>query len=186
MGGFDTMKDNFGEPMDRFGPDTKNGTGGSSIFQQGQEFLMGKTPTAESLTAAKGTAYDSAYKTVLDKTKDEALAKAAGTKAMEGVTMKSLQPSFLRKYGPTLALTAAGSGFFDKPEMKELDDFKIGQDLVDENRGKYIVQNTDIVGAQPPSWSRHDLGLTQAHPCNMWQKVVKQVVQKSFHDAPVV
>ena len=54
--------------------------------------------------------------------------------------MKSLQPSFLRKYGPTLALTAAGSGFFDKPEMKELDDFKIGQDLVDENRGKYIVQ----------------------------------------------
>ena len=150
--GFDTMKDNFGEvfSMDRFGPDTQTGTGFQDTLQKGQELLMGKTPTAESLGAAKSTAYDSAYKTVLDKTKDEALAKAAGTKAMEGVTMKSLQPSFLRKYGPTLALTAAGSGFFDKPEMEELDDIKTGQDLIDENRGKYIVQGTDVIGAQPP------------------------------------
>ena len=154
--------------MDRFkpmqGPPMATDTTGPGIFQQGKEFLMGKTPTAESLTAAKGTAYDSAYQTVLDKTKDEALAKAAGTKAMEGVTMKSLQPSFLRKYGPTLALTAAGSGFFDKPEMKELDDFKIGQDLVDENRGKYIVQNTDIVGAQPPFMVPSRFGFNPSPP----------------------
>ena len=154
--------------MDRFkpmqGPPMATDTTGPGIFQQGKEFLMGKTPTAESLTAAKGTAYDSAYQTVLDKTKDEALAKSAGIKAMEGVTMKSLQPSFLRKYGPTLALTAAGSGFFDKPEMKELDDFKIGQDLVDENRGKYIVQNTDIVGAQPPFMVPSRFGFNPSPP----------------------
>ena len=49
--------------------------------------------------------------------------------------------------GSTLA---AAGGFFDAPEMEELEDFKTGQDLIDENRGKYIVQGTDIVGAQPP------------------------------------
>ena len=79
--------------MDRFkpmqGPPMATDTTGPGIFQQGKEFLMGKTPTAESLTAAKGTAYDSTYQTVLDKTKDEALAKSAGIKAMEGVTLVS-------------------------------------------------------------------------------------------------
>ena len=46
--------------------------------------------------------------------------------------------------------TVAAQGFFDKPEQEELEDFKTGQDLIDENRGKYIVQGTDVVGAQPP------------------------------------
>ena len=49
--------------------------------------------------------------------------------------------------GTTLA---AAGGFFDAPEQKDLEDFKTGQDLIDENRGKYIVQGTDVIGAQPP------------------------------------
>ena len=48
--------------------------------------------------------------------------------------------------------------------MKELDDFKIGQDLVDENRGKYIVQNTDIVGAQPPFMVPSRFGFNPSPP----------------------
>ena len=79
------------------GPPMATDTTGPGIFQQGKEFLMGKTPTAESLTAAKGTAYDSAYQTVLDKTKDEALAKSAGTKAMEGGYNEISSTKFFKK-----------------------------------------------------------------------------------------
>ena len=66
---------------------------------------------------------------------------------------KEASPGFLAKYAAPTALAttaAAAGGFFDAPEMEELEDFKTGQDLIDENRGKYIVQGTDIVGAQPP------------------------------------
>jgi hypothetical protein len=45
---------------------------------------------------------------------------------------------------------ATAGGFFDAPEMEEMEDIETGQDLLDKNRGKYIVQGTDIVGAQPP------------------------------------
>jgi hypothetical protein len=150
--GFDTIKDNFGEvfSMDRFGADTKTGSGFQDTLQKGKELLTGKAPTAESLGAAKSTAYDTAYKTVLDKTKEEALAKAAGTKAMEGITMKSLQPSLLRKYGPSVALAATAGGFFDKPPQEEFEDPDTGQDLIDADPNKYLVQNTQIQGTTPP------------------------------------
>jgi hypothetical protein len=49
--------------------------------------------------------------------------------------------------GTTLA---AAGGFFDAPEMEDMDDIKTGQDLIDENRGKYIVQGTDVIPSQPP------------------------------------
>jgi len=49
--------------------------------------------------------------------------------------------------GTTLA---AAGGFFDAPEMEEMEDIETGQDLLDKNRGKYIVQGTDIMPSQPP------------------------------------
>jgi len=66
---------------------------------------------------------------------------------------KEASPGFLAKYAAPTALAttaAAAGGFFDAPEMEELEDFKTGQDLIDENRGKYIVQGTDVIPSQPP------------------------------------
>ena len=66
---------------------------------------------------------------------------------------KEASPGFLAKYAaPTAAATtvAAAGGFFDAPEQEEIEDFKTGQDLIDENRGKYIVQGTDVIPSQPP------------------------------------
>ena len=49
--------------------------------------------------------------------------------------------------GTTLA---AAGGFFDAPEVEDLGDVETGQDLIDKNRAKYIVANTDVIGSQPP------------------------------------
>ena len=108
------------------------------IPQQGPDFidkLMPKTFTAKDLAAANPT--------IADKLTPE----------LSSQILKDVNPGFLAKYAaPTAAATtvAAAGGFFDAPEQEELEDFKTGQDLIDENRGKYIVQGTDIVGAQPP------------------------------------
>jgi hypothetical protein len=73
-----------------------------------------------------------------------------GKDLLMGTAVDGKEPSFLRKYGPITALAATAGGFFDAPEMEEMEDIETGQDLLDKNRGKYIVQGTDIVGAQPP------------------------------------
>jgi len=44
----------------------------------------------------------------------------------------------------------AAGGFFDKPEIEELDDIETGQDLIDKNREKYIVQNLQLQRSEPP------------------------------------
>ena len=49
--------------------------------------------------------------------------------------------------GTTLA---AAGGFFDAPEVEDLGDVETGQDLIDKDRAKYIVANTDVIGSQPP------------------------------------
>jgi len=75
------------------------------------------------------------------------------TPELSSQILKDVNPGFLAKYAaPTAAATtvAAAGGFFDAPEMDELEDFKTGQDLIDENRGKYIVQGTDVIPSQPP------------------------------------
>ena len=70
--------------------------------------------------------------------------------------------------------------------MEEIDDIKTGQDLIDENRGKYIVQGTDVIGAQPPFMVPTRFPFNPSPPVQYAAEVVKQVVQKSFHDATVV
>ena len=82
--------------------------------------------------------------------------KQLGTKLtpeLSSQILKDVNPGFFAKYAaPAAAATtvAAAGGFFDAPEMEELEDIKTGQDLIDENRGKYIVQGTDIRPSQPP------------------------------------
>ena len=94
-------------------------------------FFPGQGVTPQEVMAAnKGLTYDSAAKIAAD--------------ANRGFLSSNV--------GNIAAATtaAAAGGFFDAPEMDELEDFKTGQDLIDENRGKYIVQGTDVIPSQPP------------------------------------
>lgn len=75
------------------------------------------------------------------------------TPELSSQILKDVNPGFLAKYAaPTAAATtvAAAGGFFDAPEMEEMEDIETGQDLLDKNRGKYIVQGTDVIPSQPP------------------------------------
>jgi hypothetical protein len=78
---------------------------------------------------------------ITDVTEATKLADAANTRGFLSSNVGNIAA------GTTLA---AASGFFDAPEMEDMDDIRIGQDLIDENRGKYIVQGTDIMPSQPP------------------------------------
>ena len=109
-----------------------------NIPQQGTRLidkLMPKTFTASDLAAANPT--------IADKLTPE----------ISSQILKDVNPSFLAKYAaPTAAATtlAAGTGFFDAPKQDELEKLKIGQDLIDENRDKYFVQNIGPRVANPP------------------------------------
>ena len=169
MSGFRTTPMGEVFSMDRFkpmqGPPMSPDTASPGIFQQGKDLLMGKTATPEEILAARAKAGTAAEAKILATNPTATKTAIDSAKYLAGeAAEKSLQPSFLRKYGPTLALTAAGTGFFDKPEMEELDDIKTGQDLIDENRGKYIVQGTDIVGAQPPFMVPTRFGFSPSPP----------------------
>ena len=126
------------------------GTGEQSTFSK---LMFGEKPSQDVISAARDKAFKnaSAKVTALDPT---ATTEAASRGLLAADAAEAaLQPSFLRQYGPSAALAttaAAAGGFFDAPEQEELEDFKTGQDLIDENRGKYIVQGTDVIGAQPP------------------------------------
>ncbi len=89
------------------------------------------------------------------------------TPELSSQILKDVNPGFLAKYAaPTAAATtvAAAGGFFDAPEMEEMEDIETGQDLLDKNRGKYIVQGTDIVGAQPPFMVPTRFGFSPSPP----------------------
>ncbi len=81
------------------------------------------------------------YKKVLDATGDKVLARAAFDKA---------GPSFLTKYGPSLALaTAAGAagGMFDVPEEEEQEAARTGLDVYRENPDQYDVRDVAVQGS---------------------------------------
>ena len=61
-------------------------------------------------------------------------------------------PNFLKKYGPIAALGTAGAaalGAFKTPEQEDIDS-ETGQDLIDANPEKYLVQNLDVVPSEGP------------------------------------
>jgi hypothetical protein len=78
---------------------------------------------------------------ITDITEATKLADAANTRGFLSSNVGNIAA------GTTLA---AAGGFFDAPEMEEMEDIETGQDLLDKNRGKYIVQGTDIMPSQPP------------------------------------
>lgn len=155
---FGKMQETLGEMKKMYGPTEASGgasgaAGGAGEQSTFSKLMFGEKPTPDAISAARDKAFKSASAkvTALDPT---ATSQAASRGILAADAAEAaLQPSFLRQYGPSAALAttaAAAGGFFDAPEMDELEDFKTGQDLIDENRGKYIVQGTDIVGAQPP------------------------------------
>lgn len=71
----------------------------------------------------------------------------AGTSAFEQAA-----PSFLKKYGPITALGTAGAaalGAFKVPEQEDIET-ETGQDLIDVNPEKYLVQNLGYVAPEGP------------------------------------
>ena len=76
----------------------------------------------------------------------------------------------MRKVIPLLgagAVTTAAFGGFDNPEQQEIDT-KTGQDLIDANSEKYIVQNLDVVPSQSPYevTTIYNSGLANVNPLN--------------------
>ena len=103
--------------------------------------FIGETATKAGLPGASNVTLGGA----LSKGKDLVTGALLGSQAKDA--------SFLAKYGPALALgtgLASASGFFDEPEQEELEKPKIGPDLIEENRPKFIVENLDIKGAEGP------------------------------------
>jgi len=81
------------------------------------------------------------YKKVLDATGDKVLARAAFDKA---------GPSFLTKYGPSLALAGvagAAGGMFDVPEEEEEEAARTGLDVYRENPEAYNVRDVAVQGS---------------------------------------
>ena len=130
-----------------------DGAGGTGEQSTLSKIMFGEKPSADVISAARDKAFKSASAkvTALDPT---ATTQAASRGLLAADAAEAaLQPSFLRQYGPSAALAttaAAAGGFFDKPEMEELDDIETGQDLIDKNREKYIVQNLQLQGSKPP------------------------------------
>lgn len=79
-------------------------------------------------------------------------------------------PNFLQKYGPIAAVGTAGAaalGAFKTPEQQEIET-RTGQDLIDENEEKFLVQNLDVVPSQGPyeSSTIYNTGLADINPLN--------------------
>jgi hypothetical protein len=99
----------------------------------------------------------------------EAAAKNLTLSGKDALAMakKELNPSFLRKVGPSLALaTAAGAagGFFDVPEEEEGDPARTGMDVYKENPDIYNVANLEplYIEGDPRSASNYPYYIPQA------------------------
>jgi len=112
--------------------------------------MFGEKPTADAISAARDKAFESASAKV--KALDPTATTQATSKGIlaADAAEAALQPSLLRKYGPSAALAATASGFFDAPPQEEFEDPDTGQDLIDADPNKYLVQNTQIQRTTPP------------------------------------
>jgi len=118
-----------------------------SMFEQlkgygskASDFMFGTDATQPELFAKAG------------QLQKEALAEGytLGSKQAMDLAKKELNPSFLRKIGPSLALaTAAGAagGMFDVPEEEEGDPAKTGLDVYKENPDQYDVRDLAVTGS---------------------------------------
>jgi hypothetical protein len=122
----------------KFGFDTGTSTGASStsMYDNVKNFMMPSDASTEALQsqASKILAGDTTgkmtYKQAFELAKDQ------------------LNPNFLQKYGPSMALaTAAGAagGMFDVPEQEDLGPTRTGMDVYEEDPDKYNVANLNPI-----------------------------------------
>ena len=132
------------------GPSTVEGSS-SELFGKAKDALdpgRFKTAQIEAKTFAENQLierYGKPFAQLSDLQQQEVL--KAGTSAFEEAA-----PSFLRKYGPMAALGTAGAaalGAFKVPEQEDIET-ETGQDLIDANPEKYLVQNLDYVAPEGP------------------------------------
>jgi hypothetical protein len=134
-----------GSPTFGFDAGTSTGSGSTSMYDtlkeygsKASDFIMPSDASTEALQsqASKILAGDTTgkmtYKQAFELAKDQ------------------LNPNFLTKYGPSLALaTAAGAagGFFDAPEEEEQEAVRTGLDVYRENPDQYDVRDVAVQGS---------------------------------------
>ena len=120
------------------GPGTTTGSGSTSMFDKVKNFMMPSDASTEALKTqtskilAGDTTGKMTYKQAFELAKDQ------------------LNPNFLTKYGPSLALaTAAGAagGMFDTPEQEEIEAGRTGLDIYRENPDQYDVRDVAVQGS---------------------------------------
>jgi hypothetical protein len=136
--------------------------GGKSFGQSMSDAFFPKAPTLDT-TAIGNQAYTSAYKNAIDLGISETAASQIGIKAMDNAISSATAaaaPGFLRTYAP-LALAgtalAAGSGMFtpvpgEDPGLVQYDEEGnaiTGQDLIDQDPGKYLVGDLGGIALNP-------------------------------------
>ena len=110
---------------------------------QASDFIFGKDAGRSEILARAGEIQSEAAAKNLTLTGKQAIAMAE----------KELAPSFLRKYGPSLALAGtvgAATGFFDAPEQEELEPARTGLDVYQEDPDRFKVGDTTVNQAQGP------------------------------------
>lgn len=135
---------------------TAQGAGEQSAFSK---LMTGERPTQDMISKVRADAYksttDSLAANAPKNLEPSVLAKAQfeqGT-AAANLAEANLQPSFLRQYGPSAALAtgaAAAGGFFDAPKQDDLEIPPTGQELIDKDPTRYLVQNIGPRTANPP------------------------------------
>ena len=149
---FDTDQRTFGESFKGAFDSTDGTTFGQDMKQAflPEKFSVQKILEGQGINPAQATT-------------DQITAAKTSLSALE-------QPSLMRK---ALPLAAAGTtalalaGGFDTPEQEDIDS-ETGQDLIDANPEKYIVQNTDVVPSQGPYGvpTIYNAGLADIDPLN--------------------
>jgi len=122
------------------GPGTTTGSGSTSMYDNVKNFMMPSDASQADLLAEAGRIQQEAAAQGL---------KLSGKAALEQAKT-NLNPNFLTKYGPSLALaTAAGAagGMFDTPEQEEIEAGRTGLDIYRENPDQYDVRDVAVQGS---------------------------------------
>jgi len=122
------------------GTGTTTGSGSTSMFDNVKNFMMPSDASQADLLAEAGRIQQQAAAEGL---------KLSGKAALEQAKT-NLNPNFLQKYGPSIALaTAAGAagGFFDTPEQEEIEAGRTGLDVYRENPDQYDVRDVAVQGS---------------------------------------
>ena len=119
---------------------TGTGSGSTSMFDNVKNFMMPSDASQADLLAEAGRIQQQAAADGL---------KLSGKAALEQAKT-NLNPNFLQKYGPSIALaTAAGAagGMFDVPEEEEQGPVRTGLDVYRENPDQYDVRDVAVQGS---------------------------------------